>query len=185
MESINLGKVIEEAIEKFGRNRIGEKPPVFVTISAALSTVPWPDRRLKEFVRLFLYESFLTSDPDAAIEVTLRRQAHLRDLNDFVGVHPSYWTQLRVSGRGLKVMEPLIEELFSHIGYDCEEWVGVEASNTRLGIFAPVDHPDLKMVFGLEMSRHILKCDLLLPISETYPLSTLLAHDAKNAVPRT
>jgi hypothetical protein len=55
---------------------------------------------------MFLYEVLLTNDPDAIIEVTLRRKLELKDLNAFVGVRPSYWMQLRVAGRGLKIMEP-------------------------------------------------------------------------------
>lgn len=33
MEHVNLGSVIEQAISKFGQNRTGDKPPVFVMIS--------------------------------------------------------------------------------------------------------------------------------------------------------
>ena len=104
MEHVNLGSVIEQAISKFSQNRIGEKPPVFVVISPALTYIKWHDRSLKEFVRMFLYEVLLTNDPDAIIEITLRRKVELKDLNVFVGVQPSCWVQLRVSGRGLKIM---------------------------------------------------------------------------------
>ena len=110
MEHINLGSVIEQAISKFGQNRIGDKPPVFMMISPALTPIPWHDRSLKEFVRMFLYEVLLTNDPGALIEIALRRKMDLKDLNAFVGVRPSCWVQLRVAGRGLKVMEDLIEE---------------------------------------------------------------------------
>ena len=74
MERVNLGSVIEQAISRFSQNRIGDKPPLFVMISPALTPIPWHDRSLKEFVRTFLYEVLLTNDPDAIIEVTLRQQ---------------------------------------------------------------------------------------------------------------
>jgi hypothetical protein len=70
---------------------------------------------LKEFLQFFLYESLLTSDASAAIEIALRRRALLKDLTAFVGIQPSYWVQLRVSGRGLKVAEPIIEDLFTEV----------------------------------------------------------------------
>ena len=38
MEHVNLGSVIEQAISKFGQNRIGEKPPMFVMISPSLNS---------------------------------------------------------------------------------------------------------------------------------------------------
>jgi hypothetical protein len=166
MEHVNLGSVIEQAISRFSQNRIGDKPPLFVMISPALTPIPWQDRSLKEFVRMFLYEVLLTNDPEAIIEVALRRKVNLKDLNAFVGVRPSCWIQLRVAGRGLKVMEHLIEELFAGVGYRCEEWVGVQDSAARLGIFGSKNKPELKMVFCLELSRSILKCDVLLPVCE-------------------
>ncbi len=185
MEKIDLATVIQETVTNFSQNRIGEKPPVFVMISAALPHVPWQNRAPKEFVRLFLYESLLTSDPDTAIEVSLRRRSEFKDLNDFLGVHPSYWVQLRVSGRGLRVTERLIEDLFADIGYRCEEWVGVEGSSVRLGIFGAIDTPMAKMIFCLESSRDILKCDLLLPVSDTSQLPRLTTDPRMHEVSRT
>jgi len=164
MDHVNLGSVIEQAISKFGQNRIGDKPPVFVMISPSLAPVPWHDRSLKEFVRMLLYEVLLTNDPGAIVEVTLRRKMELKDLNAFVGIRPSYWMQLRVAGRGLKIMEPLIEELFAEVGYYSEEWVGVQDSAARLGIFGNKNKLQLKMVFCLELSRDIFKCDVLVPV---------------------
>lgn len=180
MEHVNLGSVIEQVISRFRQNRIGEKPLVFVTVSSPVSHVPWRDRALKEFVRMFLYESLLTNGPDAPIEIALRKQIGLKDLNKFVGVQPSYWVQLRVSGRGLKLMERAIEELFGEVGYRCQEWVGVEDSSTRLGIFGAVDDAELKLVFCLELSRNNLKCDLLIPASDPLLLPKPATEAAKH-----
>jgi hypothetical protein len=184
MVQVNLGSVIEQAISKFSQNRIGDKPPVFVTISPSLTPIPWHDRSVKEFVRMFLYDALQTNDPDATIEVALRKKRELKDLNAFVGIQPSCWMQLRVSGKGLKVMEHSIQELFDDIDYRCEEWVGVEDSGARLGIFGASDKPELKMVFCLELSRNILKCDLLLPVFEMRTLSCAGDED-RQATPRT
>ena len=185
MEHVNLGSVIEQAISKFGQNRIGDKPPVFAMISPSLAPVPWHDRSLKEFMRMFLYEVLLTNNPDAIIEVTLRRKLELKDLNAFVGIRPSFWMQLRVAGRGLKIMETLIEELFAEVGYHCEEWVGVHDSAARLGIFGSKKKLELKMVFCLEFSRNILKCDVLLPVFADVPPTYLPIEAVKHTPQRT
>jgi hypothetical protein len=176
MERINLGSVMEEVIARFSRNHVGAKPPVFLMISAAPHSIFWKDRTLKEFVRLFLYETLLTNKPDATVEVSLRRRSELRDLNKFVGILPSYWIQLRVISRGLKIMERLLEELFADVGYRCEEWVGIEAASARLGIFGTIDGPDLKIIVCLESSSRTRKCDLLFPICA--PLPALRAEEA-------
>lgn len=166
MEKIDLATVIQETISTFCRNRTGDKPPIYVTLAPAMTQVPWKNRALRDFVRCFLYEALSTSDPEASIEVVLRRRFSLKDLNAFVGIQPSYWAQLRVSGRGLRILEPVVEELFADLGYRCEEWLGVEQSKARLGIFGAVQSSAHKMVFCLESGRSVLKCDLLLPVTE-------------------
>ena len=55
METVNLGSVIEQAITRVTRNRIGDTPPVFVTLLPALTRVPWKDSALKQFLQFFLY----------------------------------------------------------------------------------------------------------------------------------
>jgi hypothetical protein len=40
MSDVNLGSVIEQAISRVSRNRIGDKSPVFVTLALALTRVP-------------------------------------------------------------------------------------------------------------------------------------------------
>jgi hypothetical protein len=138
--------------------------------------VPWKDRALKEFLQFFLYESLVTSLPDAPVEISLRRRVLLKDLTAFVGIQPSYGVQVRISGRGLQIAEPLIEELFSEVGYRCEEWVGIPGCETRLGIFGTIDAPDLKMVFCIESVKHRLRCDLLIPVIDDCPVPCLLEN---------
>jgi hypothetical protein len=177
MEKVDLGLIIQQTSARFTQNRIGERPLVFVMISPVISHVAWGDETLTEFVRLFLYEALLSSDPDKAVEVLLRRRAELKDINDFVGVHPSFWLQLRVSGRGLKRSERLVEDLFLKLGYRCEEWVGGDSSDMRMGIFGAKSKDDVKMVFSLNSKRETLKYDLLLPIFEYSPIPCLAASE--------
>ena len=73
---------------------------------------------------------------------------------------------MRVSGRGLKIPQRVIEELFSDLGYVCEEWIGVEASTARLGIFGTPESAVSKIVYCSESARGTVRCDLLLPIHE-------------------
>ena len=137
MKKIDFAAVIQESISRCNQNRIGPKPHVFVTLSPVLARLPWRYRSAEEFMRRFLYETLLTSDADAAVEVSLRRRAALNDLKAFVGVEPSYWIQLHGAGRGIRVAENLIDDLFSEVGLLPEEWLGSTDANTRLGISAP------------------------------------------------
>jgi hypothetical protein len=120
MEQVNLGSVIEQAITRSSQNRLGEKPPVLVALAPVLPQIPWKGAGLRRFLQAFLYESLLTSDANAAVEISLRRRSLLKDLTAFIGLLSSYWVQLRISGRGLKIVEQIIEDLFAEVGYRCE-----------------------------------------------------------------
>lgn len=177
MEKINLGTVVEEVIANFSRNRIGDRPPVFLMVSGAFPTTVLRDRGFKKFVRLFLYETLLTNDPDATVEVSLRKRSDLRDLARFVGEEPSHWVQLRVISRGLKVVERLLEDLLAAAGYCCDQWVGVEQSNRRLGIFGTIQGPDLRIIVCLQSNSRTRKCDLLVPICERFSNHSLATQN--------
>jgi hypothetical protein len=171
MDNVDLELIIRQTLARLSQKRSGAKPLVFVTISPSISRVSWADGALATFVRQFLYEALLRSDADTAVEVMLRRRSTLRDMNHFVGIYPSYWVQLRVSGRGLKRNEQLIGEILSTVGYRAEEWVGVDNSDARLGIFGAKRDDAAKMVFYVERTKRTVKCDLLLPIREQGPVA--------------
>jgi hypothetical protein len=171
MERIDLAKTIKDATATFCQNRIGDKPAISLTVPSILSDIPWPDRKLQELVKLFLYETLLTNDPDAEVAISLRRRSELKDLSEFIGVQPSYWLHLRISGRGVRLSESFIDEFFQDVGYKCSEWVGVAESETRLGIFTAFNMPEIKIVFCLDDGRFTRRFDLLLPIRETIALS--------------
>jgi len=80
MEQINLGSVIEQAITRSGQNRLGERPPVFVALAPVLPHIPWKDGALRRFLQSFLYESLITSDASAPVEISLRRRSPLKVL---------------------------------------------------------------------------------------------------------
>ncbi len=184
MEKLNIGTIIQEAISRFSQNRSGDKPPVFVTLAPAISPVPWENPSAETFMRRFVYETLLTSDPEAPIEVSLRCKSSLSDLNAFIGIKPAFWIQLRVTGRGLRIGEKAIEELFDELGFRVEEWIGVEGSGTRLGIFGTIDAPTVKMVFCLQSVHHKLKCDLLLPIHDRSIHSDLVSREEVSRSPQ-
>lgn len=180
---VNLATAVDQVITTFIRNRTGKKPLVFTAIPAEIACVAWSDGKLEDLVRVFLFHCLSTSNPNTTIEITVKKHGQLRGLENFVGVHPSYWTKLRASGRDLKMLDRSREELFQSMGYRCEEWVGMQASGTRLGIFAAADMPELKLVFCAERRRTLVICDLLLPISEMDAVSNGPNHEDKNVTP--
>jgi hypothetical protein len=175
MERIDLRQIIQDAAATFCQNRIGDKPPISLAMPTAIGAIPWPDPKLTDLVKLFLYEILLTNDPNARVMVSLQRRAELKDLGDFVGVQPSYWLHLRISGRGVRLVENFIDEFFNDIGYRCVEWVGLENSQSRLGIFSANRAPEAKLVFCLDDGRFGRQFSLLLPVREPVALPCMVA----------
>jgi hypothetical protein len=156
--------LIEEVIRRFTRNRIGPKPVVFVKIPPKLLYLPSRNESLEKLIRVYLYESLLMGNPDTPVRIMIHRPAPLKDLESFVGICPIYWTQLRIQMHGLCILNNLVKEKFSEIGYDCEEWVGVENATAQLAIFGS-SWPGTKVIFCADVAKDVTKYDLLIPVS--------------------
>ncbi|TMA12000.1 MAG: hypothetical protein E6J89_06080 [Deltaproteobacteria bacterium] len=166
MKEINLGEVIEGVISKFCRNRTGPRPRLLAKIPPNLPYLSWQDDGLERFIKHFLYHTLLMNDPETPVQVIVHERTSLADLEDFVGVYPAYWIQLRIQGHGSGMIESVVEEVFSDLGYRCEEWIGVEGSSAQLAIFSPLDREEPKMVFCVDTVKGIWKCDFLIPVSD-------------------
>jgi hypothetical protein len=166
MKDIDLAEVIEDVISKFSQNRAGTKPTVFVTIPPELPHIHWRDDGLEKFIRALLYDALLMDNPEAPIRVTVRRRARLKDLQGFIGINPLCWIQLSIAGRGLRLLENLVEDRFKELGYCCEEWIGVQGSGAQLAIFCAAAEGAPKMVFCVDATQFSQKWDLLIPVLE-------------------
>jgi len=166
MEEINFGSLIEEVLVTFNRNRMGIKPRIFVTIPPGIPLILWHDNGLERCLRAFLYDTLLMSNPEMPLQIAVHTRTRLKDLEEFVGVEPLCWIQVRIAGYGLRMRERMIEDRFKEQSYRCEEWVGVEDSEAQLAIFRPDDRNEMKMVFCMDSTSSMRKCDLLIPVPE-------------------
>ena len=166
MNEIDLKNLIEEVVLKFNKNRTGTKPIVIVTVPSEVPNLSSQDARLAKLLRLFLYEVLLMNEPEAPVQLLVHKRSRLRDLEAFVGVSPQYWIQLRIAAHGPCIPEKLIEERSREVDYRCEEWVGVEDSDAQLVILSPMNANGQKMVFCVDASKRIRKCDFLIPVNQ-------------------
>jgi len=167
MEQVDVGKVIQDAVSRFSQNRIGDKPLVSVRLSAALTAIPWPDSSLRRIVKVLLYEALMSNDPEAPMDLCLRRRGELKEFDAFVRMRPMYWAQLRVAGRGLRLRDLSFEEVLNDLGYQSEEWFGIKHTTTQFAVFAKDTLPKQKLIFCTDPGNDIKKYDLLLPVIET------------------
>ena len=163
---IDFAAIVEEVVFKFTENHTGPKPRVFAKIPPDLPLVLGEDDGPERFSRYFLYEVLLRSNPETPVQIMVYRRARLKDLEDFVGLSPLYWIQLRVQAYGGGMIESTVEEVFQNAGYRCEEWVGVKGSSAGLAIFCPLEKDEPKMVFCVDTVKGVCKSDFLIPVSD-------------------
>jgi hypothetical protein len=170
----NLRGLIDDVICKFRRNRVGPQPRILLKIPPELPLIAWHDDGLDRFVKTFLYHALMVNDPEMPVQILVHERSRLTDLESFVKVSPLCWIQLRIEGRGPGMIESVAEEILQDHGYHCEEWVGVEGSDSQLAIFSPVEKTEAKLVLCFNVARSLWKCDFLIPVSESLllPLSS-------------
>jgi hypothetical protein len=163
----NLKGLIDNVICKFRRNRTGPQPKVVVKIPVDLPLLFWYDDGLERFIKNFLYHALQVNNPEMPVHILVHQRNRLTDLEGFVGVNPLFWMQLRVEGHGPGMIESAVEEIFDGLGYRCEEWVGVEGSQSQLAIFKPIKKSEPKLVLCIESAKNVWKCDFLVPVSDS------------------
>jgi hypothetical protein len=166
MNEINLTGLIEQAIAAFAQKHSGPRPRVRAKIRPDLPLISWRDSALGKFIGRFVYHALMASSPEVPVRVSLNERSRLSDLEAFVRLVPVGWIQLRIEGRGPGMTGGLIEELFRDIAYRCEEWVGVEGSESQLAIFCPENETEPKLVLCADISKPMWKFDLLIPLME-------------------
>jgi len=175
----NLKGLIDDVICKFRRNRTGPQPKIVVKIPLDLPLIFWQDHGLERFIKNFLYHALLANNPERPIQILVHQRSRLADLESFVGVAPLCWIQLRVEGHGSGMIQSAVEEIFDALGYRCEEWVGVEGSESQLAIFKPTKNSEPKLVLCIDSAKNEWKCDFLVPVSDSLLLPSFSGERKK------
>ena len=175
MRQVNIGMIVQDIISRVHRNRTESNAPIFLSFLPTPPPVPWPDYRLEEFLRYFLYETLISNCRKISVEISLRQPSIVKDLNTLVHIQPSYWVQLSISGRGLGVRVETIGDLFAEVGYRCEERLGSDSTNQQLGIFESFDAPRQSLIFYCSSVRERQRLDLLVPIIDKTRPAQLMA----------
>ncbi len=162
--AVDLKKIIEEARLKFSRPETGPQPTINAQIPPHFDQLFWQNDSLERFIKFFLYYALHSSDADMPVHVAVHARTKLTDLENFVGVYPVYWIQFRVRWHGSSLTSSVIGEMFSDLGYRCEEWVNAEKINWQLGIFTPAGKGEPKLAFCVAAHEASWECDFLLPM---------------------
>ena len=163
MKTVDMGRLIKEIVVKFGEHT-NELPTIRLTIAPSLASFFWRDDSLERLLREIFNEVLRSKCGDLPVQIKVSSRTRLQDLQSFVGLSPLYWIQIKFSGYGLPSLDGLIESKLQHIGYYCDEWIGVENAASQLAIFCAERGSAPKLVLYVSTDRFKWECDFLIPV---------------------
>jgi len=163
--TVDLRKIIEDTQLKFNRPRAGPQPTINAQIPPHFDQLFWHDESLERFLKFFVYYALHSSDPDTPVDVVVHARTKLADLEDFVGLTPVYWIQFRIRWHGSPLTSGVIGEMFSDLGYRCQDWINAKRIDWQLSVFIPARGDAPKLIFCVAARESLWECDFLLPIS--------------------
>ena len=75
MHQVDIGMIVQDTVARVHRNRVKPNSPIFLSFLPTLPPVPWPDCRLEEFLRYFLYETLITNCRAVPVEIALSQRS--------------------------------------------------------------------------------------------------------------
>ncbi len=169
MREMDLSALMREVVLERNRQSSGAGTSVQLSIPPNLSPFLWRDGSLEKLIETFVKNASSIYYPIGPVRIAVRQKKKLMDLEKFFDIYPSHWIQLRIEGKGLAGFDEGARRIFQDLGYQCEEWIGVEGSERRLASFHFGAEREPKLVFWANSQKYNHKCDLLIPV--TNPIS--------------
>jgi hypothetical protein len=170
MGQFDLGILIENVVLQFNRNRTGRKPAVLTMFPQDLSPIPWPDQGLEAFLKRFVYDVLLMSNPETMVCFAAAPRSMLKGFETETGSF--CWIQLTVRCEGPRNLENFVRERLGELGYACRSRIETGTPGTRLSTSKSPYKRGPKLVLHIDNSNAESDYHLLIPVQEKPKLDT-------------
>jgi hypothetical protein len=164
MGQFNLGILIENVVLQFNRNRAGRKPAVLTMFPEDLSPILWPDQGLEVFLKRFVYDVLLMSNPETMVCIAATPRSMLKGFETETG--SLCWIQLTVRCEGPRNLENFVRERLGESGYICKSRIETGTPGTRLSTCKSHYKRGPKLVLHIDSSDAESDYHLLIPVPE-------------------
>jgi len=162
--------ILEDIVFKLHKK--GKKPYLSVRLSSPsiLQKFLEHGNKFTNVIERLLDHILAISHPANYVRIAISDIKRKVDLEEFLSFSPRCWLRLSFESQAATGLESGAKEILGDLGYSCSEWVGVEESESQLGIyrFGAKDSPELVLFLQNHGARR--NCDLLFPITES-PIS--------------
>jgi hypothetical protein len=166
---MNPATAVDKIVTDLNRKRALPNPAIRLSLPQAHSHVIPPDRNLAGMIRKFLNHALEISQSTDSIKVAVREKQRMTDLEKFLFISPQYWLHLIISSNSAKGFEDGAKDILKDLGYQCSEWIGMEGSESQLGIYFCGTRKAIALVVFIENRGARRSCDFLIPVNESVP----------------
>jgi hypothetical protein len=167
MKETDLASMVIEIVLNFNEKQPQTAPHAHLSIPSNLRKFLWHDSSLEKLVRRFLMLVFSLNKRARRIEIAVHGKAKMTDLERFLAIAPLHWIQVSASTQGsIEIGDP-IRGILQDLGYQCDEWLGLENSEIQLGTYCRDKVPEARLILCLHNSRANQKIEILVPITQS------------------
>jgi hypothetical protein len=167
MGQFDLGILVESVVGRFNSNRTGHKPAVLTMFPRDLSPILWPDETLETFLKRFICDVLLMSNPETMVCIAAAPRSMLKGLENETG--RLCWIQLTVRCDGPRNLDNFVRERFGKLS------VRARIEKGTPGICPSTSKPfrerEPKLVLHIDNSDNQSDYHLLIPVQEKPPLN--------------
>jgi hypothetical protein len=168
---MNPETIIRSAIFRLDSRPSRSKSSLQVSIPLVLSEFQWNDRNFESLIEKFLEHVLEISIPAGVVRVAVHEMKRKTDLEEFTSVHPEYWLHLSVESQAETGYEGGAKQILQDLGYQCAEWIGLEESESKLGVFRFGTQDMPALILFIQNRRALRNCDFLIPVVDLLPSS--------------
>lgn len=107
-------------------------------------------------------------------------------MENFFALSPQFWIHLKIKGQNMAEFEDEATKILYDLGYRCDEWMGLEDSDSQLGAFHLRKEPKPKIIAWFQNRKRSHRCEFLIPVNEEVASQTSDGNSSnKGTIPQT
>jgi hypothetical protein len=164
--------IIRNTILNLSRRRAKHKSALHLSVPPALSEFRWDSQNFEKLIEKFT-NYLLAIGPAQDVQIAVHEMKKKADLEEFFAISPEYWLYLGFRCRAKIGLENGATAILEGLGFHCSEWVGVEESDSHVGIFRSEARDSPGLILFVQNHGTRRSCDFLIPVIDAAAQSAL------------
>jgi hypothetical protein len=161
--------IIKDIIVKLSRKHTKLKSLLHLSLPPALSEFQWDGKNYEKLIEKFIDYVVTISHPARGVQIAVHVMKKKADLENFFSISPAYWLYFGFESHATTGFENGAKKILEDLGFNCSEWVGVEASESQLAAFRFGEQNKPALILFVQNHGARRNCDFLIPVVDPIP----------------